>query len=360
MRRNLFSLFAVMSMMGCFVACEDSDLPGLGKEANTTFSGDNLVLTYGGSTMSGKQITFHTYDGETATIEMSGVLDLSTLLPSYNLPDIGMLAPGVIPGEVQTQLSNVPLTLSTDGTSYSFSGTDTSNDRELIYSGEVSADKMTMNVQVKMPADGVQGTWSLPVANAIAMVWESEGTIDILGQSMPTSTVASLVGTLVVSPMIAERLQSLVFHEDGNVVASYMKSGASTWQDSPLNLVQYYVKGEKLYAQLNASAIISLVMQTRASNISDIISMLPSLISYLSEGIPLNYEKATDGTLRLTLATDDVKTLLNLLTLDIISEQLISALPENAQSIVQPIVEKLPDLLSSTTTLEISLTLNPA
>ena len=102
-------------------------MPGLGKEANTTFSGEKLALTYGGSAMPGKQIKFHTYDGEKASIEMSGVLDLAALFPSENLPEIGLLAPGVVPGEIITQLENVPLTLGADGSTYSFSGTDTAS-----------------------------------------------------------------------------------------------------------------------------------------------------------------------------------------------------------------------------------------
>ena len=315
MMKHIFSGIALCAM-GLLVSCEESDLPGLGKEANTTFSGEKLALTYGGSAMPGKQIKFHTYDGEKASIEMSGVLDLADLFPSENLPEIGLLAPGVVPGEIITQLENVPLTLGADGSTYSFSGTDTSNGRELTYSGQVSADKMTMDIQVKMPDDNLMGSWKLASGQSLSMVWESEGTID-LGGNAP-----------------------------------------DTWQDSPLNMAQYYLKDGKLYAQLNVSEILSTITRTRANSITDIIGMLRDLVSYMSEGIPLTYEQAEDGSVKLTLATEDAKALLKLLTVDFISDKIVEALPENAQSIAQPLLEKLPELLDATTTLEISLKLN--
>lgn len=356
MIKHIFSGIALCAI-GLLVSCEESDLPGLGKEANTTFSGEKLALTYGGSAMPGKQIKFHTYDGEKASIEMSGVLDLAALFPSENLPEIGLLAPGVVPGEIITQLENVPLTLGADGSTYSFSGTDTSNGRELTYSGQVSADKMTMDIQVKMPDDNLMGTWNLASGQSLAMVWDSEGTIDLGGNEISTSMVASMAGPLL-SQLIAGKVQTFSFHEDGNVVLSYMKSGADTWQDSPLNMAQYYLKDGKLYAQLNVSEILSTITRTRANSITDIIGMLRDLVAYMSEGIPLTYEQAEDGSVKLTLATEDAKALLKLLTVDFISDKIVEVLPENAQSIAQPLLEKLPELLDATTTLEISLKLN--
>lgn len=352
MIKHIFSGIALCAM-GLLVSCEDSDLPGLGKEANATFSGDKLVLTYGGSAMQGKQIKFHTYDGEKASIEMSGVLDLAALFPSENLPEIGLLAPGVVPGEIITQLDNVPLTLGADGSTYSFSGTDTSNGRELTYSGQVSADQMTMDIQVKMPDDNLTGTWNLASGQSLTMVWDSDATIDLGGNAISTSMVASMAGPLL-SQLIADKVQTFSFHEDGNIVLSYKKRGSDTWQDSPLNMAQYYLKDGKLYVQLNASEIISTITRTRAG-ILDMVGMLGDLVSYLSEGIPLKYEQAGDGSVTLTLATEDAKALLKLLTIDFVSDKIVSALPENAQSIVQPVLEKLPDLLDATTTLEIGL-----
>ena len=128
-------------LLGLFTSCDNDDLEGLGKGANGSFSGDKLALTYSGVPMQGKQATFYTSDGKKATIRLAGLLDLSTLFPSAGIPSVAMMVPGVVPGEVETDLKNVPLTLSADGNSYTFEGTDQKNGRELTYKGEVSANK---------------------------------------------------------------------------------------------------------------------------------------------------------------------------------------------------------------------------
>ena len=100
-------------VIGLCSSCKD-DLPGLGKDANRYFSGDDLILTYSGEPMYGKEVHFLTYDGERATITLDGLLDSNTLFPSEDLHDIAIGAPGVVPGEVPTTLPNVPLTLNAE------------------------------------------------------------------------------------------------------------------------------------------------------------------------------------------------------------------------------------------------------
>ena len=347
---------AFLLAMG-LAGCEDSDMPGLGKDANTTYSGDNLTLTYGGSVMEGKQITFHTYDGEKASIEMSGALDLNALFPNENLPEIGLLAPGVVPGEIVTQLQNVPLTVGENG-SYAFSGTDSSNGRELFYKGEVSATGMVMDVQVKMPDDEIAGTWNLADGQSLSLVWDTDGTIDLGNSSISINMLAGLASPIL-SDLIAGKLQSVSFREDGNVTIHYQKSGAG-WQDSPLNMAQYYLHEGKFFLQLNASPILEIATRTRAAGLTDLVGMLTGLVGYLSEGIPLAYSVGTDGALTLTLQTEDAKAILQLLSLDFVAEKVQTLFPEEYQAIAQSLLQQLPELLESTRQLEISLTLAPA
>lgn len=354
MKRNLFFVLSLVGFMGLFASCEE-DLPGVGKGANETFSGDNLTLTYSGSEMLGKQVTFHTNDGERATLTLQGTLDLASLFPSENIPAIAGLAPSAIPGEVITTVSNVPLTLSGDGSTYTFSGTDTQYGRTLTYSGEVSAERMTLDLDVAMPENALTGTWNFAQTNGISMVWESDATINIGNMEVPTSTAAGMVGP-VLSPMLAQKVQSFTFGADGNITVSYLKSGATEWQSSPLNLAMYYVMDGKLYLQLNVTQIVATAQSTRA-NISSLLSMLEGLMGYLSEGVPLTY--STDGNeLTLTLGTEETQAILNLLTLDFVLEKVEGIIPEDYQNIVTPILEKLPEILDSTTALELSLHLN--
>lgn len=350
MRKNLFLVLSIVGLLGLFSSCEE-DLPGLGKEANTTFSDDNLTLTYSGSEMLGKQVEFYTTNGETATLTLTGTLDLSLLLSETDLNVTG-LAPGVIPGEIQTTIENVPLTLSENGLTYTFSGTDTQYGRTLTYSGEVSTERMTLALDVVMPENELTGTWNFPQANGIGMVWESDATINVGGMEIPTSTAAGLVGT-VLSPVLSGMVQSFTFGEDGNISVSYLKSGATEWQSSPLNLAMYYVMDGRMYLQLNVTQIVATAQSTRA-DISSLLSMLEGLMGYLSEGIPLTYS-ADGNELTLTLGTEEAKAILNLLTIDFVREKVQGIIPEDYQTYVTPILENLPEILDSTTTLELSL-----
>ena len=354
MRKNLFLVLSIVGLLGLFSSCEE-DLPGLGKEANTTFSDDNLTLTYSGSEMLGKQVEFYTTDGETATLTLTGTLDLSLLLSSEEIPEIAGLAPSAIPGEVITTISNVPLALSEDGSTYTFSGTDTQYGRTLTYSGEVSTERMTLALDVVMPENELTGTWNFPQANGIGMVWESDATINVGGMEIPTSTAAGLVGT-VLSPVLSGMVQSFTFGEDGNISVSYLKSGATEWQSSPLNLAMYYVMDGRMYLQLNVTQIVATAQSTRA-DISSLLSMLEGLMGYLSEGIPLTYS-ADGNELTLTLGTEEAKAILNILTIDFVREKVQGIIPEDYQTYVTPILENLPEILDSTTTLELSLHLN--
>ena len=350
MRKNLFLVLSIVGLLGLFSSCEE-DLPGLGKEANTTFSDDNLTLTYSGSEMLGKQVEFYTTDGETATLTLTGTLDLSLLLSETDLNVTG-LAPGVIPGEIQTTIENVPLTLSEDGSTYTFSGTDTQYGRTLTYSGEVSTERMTLALDVVMPENELTGTWNFPQENGIGMVWESDATINVGGMEIPTSTAAGLVGT-VLSPVLSGMVQSFTFGEDGNISVSYLKSGATEWQSSPLNLAMYYVMDGRMYLQLNVTQIVTTAQSTRA-DISSLLSMLEGLMGYLSEGIPLTYS-ADGNELTLTLGIEEAKAILNILTIDFVREKVQGIIPEDYQTYVTPILENLPEILDSTTTLELSL-----
>ena len=347
--KRVWYLGILLVVLSLCPSCKD-DLPGLGKDANRYFSGDDLVLTYSGEPMLGKEVHFQTYDGEKATITLSGLLDSKTLFPSEDLQDIAFGAPGVVPGEVPTTLSNVPLTLNAEGTAYTFEGTDNQNNRQLTYKGEVSKDKMTLAVQVKMPANNFLGTWKVAAENALSMTWESDQKIQVGGQELPTSAAGAMAGALL-SPLVSETLQSVTFQEDGNIIASYKKRGASDWQTSPINMAHYYVKDNKIYVQLHIAQILS----TRAS-ILDMVSLLTDMQMYLMEGLPMTYSLTADA-VQIGLATDEAKALLTLLTSDLLQDKIVGVLPEDISPVVKPILEQMPEVLKSTSKLEIQLSL---
>ena len=356
MKKSIPFLMGFILLLGLFTSCDNDDLEGLGKGANGSFSGDKLALTYSGVPMQGKQATFYTSDGKKATIRLAGLLDLSTLFPSAGIPSVAMMVPGVVPGEVETDLKNVPLTLSADGNSYTFEGTDQKNGRELTYKGEVSANKMVLSVQVKMPSTVWSGSWKASNKGVFFLEWDSKETIPVNGMELTISTIAPMAGQIV-SQLLANSFQGVSFLDDGNVTITYKKKGMTDWATSPINLAHYYIKNEKLYLQLNFTQIMAAAQTTKATNITTLVKLLSSMVEYMAGGIPLQYEQNSDGTAKLWLATEDAKALLKLLTVDFIQEKIIAILPADIAPYVKPILENLSAILDSTTRLEMGLQL---
>ena len=330
MKKSIPFLMGFILLLGLFTSCDNDDLEGLGKGANGSFSGDKLTLTYSGVPMQGKQATFYT--------------------------SVAMMVPGVVPGEVETDLKNVPLTLSADGNSYTFEGTDQKNGRKLTYKGEVSANKMVLSVQVKMPSTVWSGSWKASNKGAFFLEWDSKATIPVNGMELPISTIAPMAGQIV-SQLLANSFQGVSFLDDGNVTITYKKKGMTDWATSPINLAHYYIKNEKLYLQLNFTQIMAAAQTTKATNITTLVKLVSSMVEYMAGGIPLQYEQNSDGTAKLWLATEDAKALLKLLTVDFIQEKIIAILPADIAPYVKPILENLSAILDSTTRLEMGLQL---
>lgn len=342
--------------LGLFASCDNDDLEGVGKGANGSFSGEKLNLTYSDARMLGKQATFYTSDGKKATIRLTGLLDLSTLLPSSDIPSVAMMVPGVVPGEIETELKGVKLSHGADGNSYLFEGSDEKNGRKLTYKGEVSADKMILNIQAKMPENVWNGTWKASGQGAFFLNLDSKATIPVNGAELPLSAVAP-IASQIVSQLLAASLQDISFLDDGNVTLTYRKQGTNEWATFPINMAHYYIKDEKLFLQLNFTQLLAAIQTTKATNIASLVSIFVKMSDYLASGIPLQYEQTSDGTAKLWLATEDTKALLQLLTADFVQEKLVAILPANVLPYVKPVLENLEAILNSTTKFEIGLQL---
>lgn len=382
MKKNFLYLFTVLCTLSFFTACGDDDdpTPNPGPEpgpeqptvldVNADYSAETLALTYSDSPLMGKVVTFKTEDGKTATITMAGTFDMDIiggLLPKAEsiLP---AMAPGVIPGEVSTTLSNVPLTLS--GEKYTFEGTDSNNGREVKYSGEVTKGKLTMAIKATLPKNDLVGAWNLaPIipgddfggankSQPFNIVWNAgDAMVEIPGfGKLPVSAVAVLGGGLV-SPMVAGVLQSITYQEDGNIVASYKKSGATDWETSPANLAHYYVKDGKMYVQLNIDQIMATVAANQSkAGMADIIGIITPLIPYLSQGVPLAYNVA-DGKATISAEKDLILQLLGLLTNETVAGMITGLIPADQQPLVQGIMTQLPGILEKTEDVSTSLVL---
>lgn len=353
MKKNLLYLFTVLCTLSFFTACSDDDDekdPNV-LDVSTAYSGDKLDLKYSDSPLLGKEITFDTKDGKTATITMKGLSSLGDLLgqlmPKSTAPAPAM-APGVIPGEVTTTISNVPLILS--GEKYTFEGEYTgAAGVKATYSGEVQKDKLTMSVKATMPANDLTGNWAL-ATQPLNLVWTAgDAMIDLsslgipgITTPLPVSVVVPMLGSLKLAPMLQGVLESITYGADGNIVASYKKKGDSNWSTSPLNLAQYYIKDSKLYVQLNIDQIIATVQANKSKadmGLPEFIAIIQPLMSYLSEGVPLSYT-VSNGTAQVTLGYDVLGKILPLLANESISGMIGGVLPAEIMSQLPAILEK--------------------
>lgn len=400
--KNKF-LLLLLAGMSVFTACNDDDDKKGPKDLNGTFTttdeANRLVLSYSDAALAGKTATFTSTDGRTATIELSGN---QIVLGTMNIP-----TPGVIPGEKTTKLN---VELIADGLGgYTFEGVDEANNRTLNYKGSIEEGKLTLNLNAVF-SNELLGTWNLRAYNPnppsspslpFRLVWNTSEKLQVpmFGQSIPMGigdllTLAcgfEVVDGIIPYEVIGNLLQNVTFGTDGNVIASYSDAanlgGEPVWQDSQLNLMHYVLKDEKLYAYLNVESIMELILPTlgRATGeevnvgeklkeeaLSVILAKLPELLPLLSDGIPLGYELTEEGDLAVyidmevgLMIKDIAVELLTKIVNDaelfdyvvaIVSENPMTALIGGADG-VKSVLQQLPQVLNTTTEMEIGLNL---
>lgn len=336
-------------------SCSKDDEPTVeeGKvlDVNASYKGESLDLTYSESVLPGKVITFNTTDGKTATLEMKGEFDLTSLIPTKADMPVMNLAPGVIPGEVTTTISNVALTL--DGETYKFEGTDSQNGRTTEYKGQVEKGKLTLAINNVMPKSDIQGTWNLADAQVVTLVWNSDKGILLPSstEEWPVENLAKLLSMALDKP-IKEALNTISFNNDGNIVADYNKDGDK--KVSPLNIANYYMKNGKMYVQMNIAMLLTVINQTKAGfDMGAIAQFLP----LLSEGVPLT--STVDGSnATITLEREIILPLLTFaLTNETVSGLIINSIPEDMKPMIEALLPQLTEVLKNTTEMKVSLNL---
>lgn len=356
MKRNLLYAFTMLCSLSLMTtSCSKDDEPTVeeGKvlDVNASYKGESLDLTYSESVLPGKVITFNTTDGKTATLEMKGEFDLTSLIPTKADMPVMNLAPGVIPGEVTTTISNVALTL--DGETYKFEGTDSQNGRTTEYKGQVEKGKLTLAINNVMPKSDIQGTWNLADAQVVTLVWNSDKGILLPSstEEWPVENLAKLLSMALDKP-IKEALNTISFNNDGNIVADYNKDGDK--KVSPLNIANYYMKNGKMYVQMNIAMLLTVINQTKAGfDMGAIAQFLP----LLSEGVPLT--STVDGSnATITLEREIILPLLTFaLTNETVSGLIINSIPEDMKPMIEALLPQLTEVLKNTTEMKVSLNL---
>lgn len=391
MKKNLFYLFALICSMSLFTACSDDDDDKNIKDLNASYASSELELTYSGEVVLGKKVTFNTTNGKNADITLEGA-DIS--LTRNDMPS-GLVNPGVIPGESTVTFSAI-LKLVENG--YTFEGEHVTDKYTMKYKGAVEKGKLSLGLNVKLlGANALAGnTWNLMpydpygTENLLRAVWESEKPFSVVLFPSPGAepielqpggfvSLISAVGLIPVgnetanlNEVLSYLLKNITFMEDGNIVASYSDAAnmaSPKFQNSPLNMVQYALKNQKLYLYLNVDAIIGTIQKT-ATKALDVETILPivlpkllELVPMLSNGIPLGYAIEED-ILRVYIDNELGLKIVDILLSLLKNEEIVAAIKEAATSnpefaafsgIVEAILEQAPEVLGKTTKMELGL-----
>ena len=394
MKKNLFYLFALICSMSLFTACSDDDdevksLP----EVNAPYVSSELELTYGGEVLLGKKVTFYTADGKSADITLEG----ADIALTKETMASGLVNPGVIPGEPKVTFSAA---LQPAEGGYTFAGEHVADNYSMKYEGAVEKGKLDLALEVKLAGDNALAgnTWNLfsydpyAVKNPLHVVWNSEKPFSVVLFPLPGAqpvelqpgefiTLMSAMGIIPVgdkkmgvNEILSCLLQSVTFREDGNIVASYSDVAdivSPKFQNSPLNMVQYAVKNEKLYLYLNVDAIIGAVqkMTTKGLDMETVLPVvlpkLMELIPMLSSGIPLGYSVNEEGNeLAVYIDKELGSKLIDILLSLLENEEIVAAIKEAATSnpdfamyagVVEAILEQAPEVFAKTNEMELGL-----
>lgn len=394
MKKNLFYyLFAVICSVTLFTSCsDDDDEKMVNPVPQTTFTGENgLQLTYNGAPMPGKKVTFtpDATNAQKATLRLEGEFDLNGILGKAKSAaareDVSMpTAPGVLPG---SPVVTLPVDLTINGDKCSFAGTSETDYCTFSYKGEVSAGAMELALsEVKLKNAKLAGmTWKLKPydkedlneIDPIYLVWEAEKIVfdilpieSVLKFALRMELIAAGADHKVsATEMLGTVLQDVTFMEDGNIVATYKDAanGGTEWTKSPVNLAQYVVENDnQIKVFLNPAAIIAAVNNAgRAVDVQTVIQQtIQMLYPMLVNGVPVAFEQTEDA-LSVYLNTELLLPLLKTLVVPLLSDEEVVAMlvelmkkdPDFSEmaDLAEPMLKAFPEIIESTTKVEIGL-----
>ena len=133
----------------------------------------------------------------------------------------------------------------------------------------------------------------------------------------------------------------------------------------------YTVKDNKIYLFLNPSQIMAVANKNRAVDLNEIlVALMPTLLPMLSNGIPLSYTTNEDGQMKAYLDNTTLLPILKSIAPMFENEEfvtgLVDMLKEQAgelgalvDAFLKPVLQAMPQIISTTTDIEIGLKLVP-
>lgn len=338
MKKNLFFVFTMLCALSFFTACSDDDdnkTDDGWKAISATYTAETLKLTMGGTEVADQSVKVDASSAEQATITLANL----------------------IPGEAEVKIE---AKMVKTGESYALEGSNTNDLRTVSAKGTVEAGVLTLDATLKITAP-IAGTWKLAeiakdesetfVSGPVSMVWEAaEGTM--LG-FLPVTFIPNVAEDFG-SIALVQVLQSVTFQEDGQIVASISKAGVDlstpVWETSEPGYASYNVTDKQILVFLDITKIMGSLKSKAA------IDPLEQIMALLQNGIPVNYEIASDGkSARVYIDKALVSQIAPLLpTLaELIGDDALNGMGQ----LVKSILKAFPEAMEKTTKFEVGLKL---
>ena len=340
MKKNLFFVFTMLCALSFFTACSDDDdnkTDDGWKAISATYTAETLKLTMGGTEVADQSVKVDASSAEQATITLANL----------------------IPGEAEVKIE---AKMVKTGESYALEGSNTNDLRTVSAKGTVEAGVLTLDATLKITAP-IAGTWKLAeiakdesetfVSGPVSMVWEAaEGTM--LG-FLPVTSIPNIAEGFGSIALVL--LQSVTFQEDGQIVASISKAGVvlskpvtPVWETSEPGYASYNVTDKQILVFLDITKIMGSLKSKAA------IDPLEQIMALLQNGIPVNYEIASDGkSARVYIDKALVSQIAPLLpTLaELIGDDALNGMGQ----LVKSILKAFPEAMEKTTKFEVGLKL---
>lgn len=340
MKKNLFFVFTMLCALSFFTACSDDDdnkTDDGWKAISATYTAETLKLTMGGTEVADQSVKVDASSAEQATITLANL----------------------IPGEAEVKIE---AKMVKTGESYALEGSNTNDLRTVSAKGTVEAGVLTLDATLKITAP-IAGTWKLAeiakdesetfVSGPVSMVWEAaEGTM--LG-FLPVTSIPNIANFGSIA--LVQVLQSVTFQEDGQIVASISKAGVDlskpvtpVWETSEPGYASYNVTDKQILVFLDITKIMGSLKSKAA------IDPLEQIMALLQNGIPVNYEIASDGkSARVYIDKALVSQIAPLLpTLaELIGDDALNGMGQ----LVKSILKAFPEAMEKTTKFEVGLKL---
>ena len=340
MKKNLFFVFTMLCALSFFTACSDDDdnkTDDGWKAISATYTAETLKLTMGGTEVADQSVKVDASSAEQATITLANL----------------------IPGEAEVKIE---AKMVKTGESYALEGSNTNDLRTVSAKGTVGAGVLTLDATLKITAP-IAGTWKLAeiakdesetfVSGPVSMVWEAaEGTM--LG-FLPVTSIPNIAEGF--GSILVQVLQSVTFQEDGQIVASISKAGVDlskpvtpVWETSEPGYASYNVTDKQILVFLDITKIMGSLKSKAA------IDPLEQIMALLQNGIPVNYEIASDGkSARVYIDKALVSQIAPLLpTLaELIGDDALNGMGQ----LVKSILKAFPEAMEKTTKFEVGLKL---